>query len=116
MITSMEFDAALQLITAYKLQLDKQGEGASLNKHPEIDLRQDLNDRVFRALQNYYELYYNINLEWVDLKRMDRDLLAAIDYDKMSVISGFGRSSLFNFKKLMVSYAVLDEMNYKVVK
>jgi hypothetical protein len=109
MITSLEFDEALQVIADYKLQLQGQLATGMIIRSEKINIQQDIKDKTFKALQNYYELYYNINLGWEDLKIMDRDLLAAIDYDKMGGIRGFGSLSIFNFKKLMIFHSILDK-------
>jgi hypothetical protein len=111
MITSLEFDEALQLIADYKLQLDKQLETGVVIRTETVNIRQDIKDKTFNALHRYYELHYDISLEWEDLMDMDRDLLAAIDYDELALVKGFGRSSVFNLKKLMVAHSVLDEIS-----
>jgi len=108
-ITSLEFNQALQLIADFKLQLEEQLETGMIIRSEKINIQQDIKDKTFKALQNYYELYYNINLGWEDLKIMDRNLLASIDYDKMGGIRGFGRLSLFNFKKIMILHSILDK-------
>jgi hypothetical protein len=109
MITSLEFDAALQLIADYKLQLHKQLEVGLATNHQKIDVSQEVRGKAFKALQTYYALYYDIKLQLVDLEDMDRGLLATINYDKMLLIKGFGRAAAFNFKKLMIAHSVLDE-------
>jgi hypothetical protein len=109
MISSIEFDNALQLIADYKLQLQGQLATRMIIRSEKINIQQDIKDKTFKALQNYYDLYYNINLGWKDLKIMDRNLLASIDYDKMGGIRGFGRLSLFNFKKIMILHSILDK-------
>jgi hypothetical protein len=108
-ITSLEFNQALQLIADYKLQLEEQLETGLILRAEKINIQQDIKEKTFRALQNYYDCYYNINLEWDDLMNMDRHLLAAIDYDKIVGIRGFGRLSIFNFKKLMIFHSILDK-------
>lgn len=50
-----------------------------------------------------------MRLQWEDLKVMDRHLLETIDYDKMKLIKGYGRKSLFDLKKLMISHSILDK-------
>jgi hypothetical protein len=109
MITSLEFDTALQLIVDYKLQLNKQLEASLAANYQKIDVSQEVTGKTFKALQSYYALYYDIKLQLEDLKVMDGDLLATIDYDKMLLMKGFGRASAFNFRKLMITHSVLDE-------
>ncbi len=106
-ITSEEFDLAVQIIADYKMQLDRQLKEV-LVRNQKIDIQGDIKENSFRMLQRYYQMYYGTKLNWEDLKTMDRHLLEAIDYDKIKQIKGCGRMSLFNLKKLMISYSVLD--------
>ena len=109
MITSLEFDAALQLIVDYKLQLNKQLEASLTVKQQKLDISQEVSGKTFKALQTYYALYYDIQLQLEDLEVMERDFLSAIDFDKMLLIKGFGRVAAFNFRKLMIAHSVLHK-------
>jgi hypothetical protein len=109
MITSVEFDAALQLIADYKIQLDKELKASVLAQNRKIDIQEGINEKTFIALQNYYQLDYSISLKWEDLKAMDICLLESIDYDKMALTKGFGLMSLFNFKEIMVSHSIINK-------
>jgi hypothetical protein len=109
MITSVEFDAAVQLIVDYKLQLNKQLEIVVAVRNKKINIRKDIGEKAIKALQIYYELHYRVRLQLEDLNAMDRQLLASIDYDKMLLIKGFGRTAIFNFKKVMILHSVLDQ-------
>src|SRR3970282_32278 len=108
MITSEEFDLAIQLIAEYKLQLDKQLRD-ELDKNHKINIQGDIKGNTFRVLQKYYQQYYDSKLQWEDLKTMDRHLLETIDYEKIKLLKGYGRMSLFNLKKLMISHSILDK-------
>jgi hypothetical protein len=107
MITSEEFDIAVQLIADYKLQLDRQLKDV-LVRNQKIDIQGSIKENTFRMLQRYYQLYYGVRLQWEDLKTIDPHLLEAIDYDKIKLLKECGCMSLFNLKKLMISYSALD--------
>jgi hypothetical protein len=105
MITSLEFDAALKIISDYKTQSDnKFVEGSNFRK---INIQKNIRNSTFNALKNYYFDNYNLLLEREDLLNMDVQLLKKIDYKKMSGYRGFGLISLFYFKKLMESHSVI---------
>ncbi len=70
MITSEEFDLAVQLIADYKLQLDNQLKKVSA-RNQKINIQGDIRENTFRLLQKYYA----ITLQCDDLKAMDRYLL-----------------------------------------
>ncbi|GIZ10063.1 hypothetical protein [Flavobacterium sp. UMI-01] len=108
MITSKEFELAIKIIAEYKLQMDNQLKEI-LHTTEKINIQEDMRGGMFRVLQKYYKAHYDIKLCWEDLKTMERSLLEKIDFDKMKLIKGCGRISLFNFKKLMVSHSVLKE-------
>lgn len=110
MITSEEFDIALQLIADYKLQLDKQLRDV-LVSNQKINIQGEIKESAFRVLQKYYKVHYVTKLQWEDLKAMDRHLLETIDYDKMKLLKGYEHMSLYKLKKLMISHSILDEDN-----
>ncbi|POY38680.1 hypothetical protein C3L50_11085 [Flavobacterium alvei] len=105
MITSEEFDLAVQLIADYKLQLDNQLKKVSA-RNQKINIQGDIRENTFRILQKYYQMYYAITLQWDDLKAMDRYLLETIDYEKIKFLKGSERMSLQLLKKLMVSHSI----------
>lgn len=114
MITSLEFDAALKIISDYKNQSDnnKIVENSNLNAR-KINIQKNVRNSTFNALKNYYFDNFNIPLEREDLLNMDVQLLKKIDYKKMSGYRGFGLISLFYFKKLMESHLVIaPELEY----
>jgi hypothetical protein len=107
-ITSREFDLALQLIADYKLQLDKQLQEVLL-RNQKINIQGDIKESTFRVLQKYYQTHYATRLQWEDLKAMDRCLLETIDYDKIKLLQGYKRMSLYNLKKLMIAHSIVDK-------
>lgn len=109
MITSKEYDIAIQLIIDYNLQLDKQSKTDVIDKDQKINIQQDIKENTFRVLQKYYQLHYVKRLQWEDLKAMDRHLLENIDYEKIKLLKGYGQMSLYNLKKLMISHSILDK-------
>ena len=54
-ITSEEFDLALQLIADYKLQLEKQLKEV-LIRNQKINIQGDIKESTFRVLQKYYQV------------------------------------------------------------
>lgn len=109
MITAEEFDAALDLISAYRIQLEQGLLERSVFQKRAVDLQEGISNTAFVALRDYYEKNYATVLVWEDLKTMDENLLAAIDFSKMTDTRGFGIKSKNNFKKLLISTAVLVE-------
>jgi len=109
-ITSEQFDLALQLIAEYKQQLDNQLKNV-LSNEEKIDIQGDIKESAFRVLQRYYRIYYVTKLQWEDLKCMDRQLLENIDFDKMKLLKGYERMSLFKLKKLMISHSIGNKDN-----
>ena len=106
-ITSEEFDLALQLIADYKLQLDKQLKEV-LDRNQKINIQGDIKESTFRVLQKYYQIHYATRFQWEDLKAMDRHLLETIDYDKIKLLQGYKRMSLCNLKNLMIAHSIVD--------
>lgn len=50
MVTSLEFNQALQLIADYKLQLEKQLETGIIIRAEKINIHQDIKEKTFTAL------------------------------------------------------------------
>ncbi|MGQ7947219.1 hypothetical protein [Flavobacterium sp. WC2509] len=107
-ITSEEFDLAMQLIADYKLQLDKQLKEV-IERNQKINIQGDIKENTFRVLQKYYQMYYALTLHWEDLKAMDRHLLETIDYEKIKLLKGYEHMSLNLLKKLMISHSIIDK-------
>lgn len=107
MITSEEYDQAIQLIANYNLQLDKQTKMVLL-KNKKVNIQEDIKEKTFRVLQKYYQQYYDTKLQWEDLKVLDRDLLKSIDYNKIKLIKGYDQMSQFNLKKLMIYHSIIE--------
>lgn len=108
MITSKEFELAIKIIAAYKLQMDNTLKEI-LQNNEIINLQDNIRESQFRILQKYYRIHYNRKLSWEDLKAMERSSLENIDFDKMKLIKGCGPIFLFNFKKLLLSHSILKE-------
>jgi len=108
MITSEEFDLAMQIIADYKVQLDQQLKDV-LAKDQKINIQGDIKENTFRVLQKYYQMYYAMTLHWEDLKAMDRHLLETIDYDKIKLLKGHEHMSLQLLKKLMLTHSIIDK-------
>ena len=115
MITSQEFDLAVQLIADYKLQLDKELKDV-LIKNQKINIQGDIKESTFRVLQKYYQIHYATRLQWEDLKTMDRHLLETLDYDKIKLLKGYKRMSLYNLKKLMIAHSIMEEEEFELNK
>ena len=111
MITSQEFDIAMQLIADYKLQLDKEYQDV-LILNQKINIQGDIKESTFRVLQKYYRIYYSKRLHWDDLKVMDRHLLEILDYNKIKLLKGYKRMSLYNLKNLLVAHSILEDEEF----
>ncbi len=106
MVSSEEFDAALKIIAAYRVQLEAE---IHVNfKFPTIDLQHEISRSTFKALRYYYDSEFDFQIEWTDLASMDVKLLLEINFDKLSGIRGFGRVALYNFKQILVDKGVLN--------
>jgi hypothetical protein len=115
MITSLEFDIAVQLIADYKLQLDKELKDV-LSRNQKINIQGDIKESTFRVLQKYYQIHYATKLQWEDLKAMDRHLLETLDYDKIKLLKGYKRMSLYNLKRLMIAHSIREEEEFDLNK
>ena len=79
MITSLEFNTALKLISDYKLQIDEQLLESELINKRTVNIQKNIKKQMFFVLQLYYKDYYNLDLNWNDLIEMDADLLRKIN-------------------------------------
>lgn len=110
MITSLEFEAALKIISDYKIQLENNLNHKTASSEKTVNILNDIEDETtLRVLKNYYRSEFKIELKREDLSEMDFTLLASINYYKLEGFRGFGKVRLNNFKKLMVLHSVLDK-------
>ncbi len=109
MIDKFDFENALKIIASYQLQFEYKLNKNSIGSARKIDIQDDISDTTFKPLQNYYWNEFKINLTKEDLSEMDTILLGKINYQKLQGYRGFGKVRLDNFKKLMISYLVLDK-------
>lgn len=72
-----------------------------------INIQQDINNRTFKALHNYFHIYFGIKLKKEDLATMDLSILAAIDFKRLALIKDFGFFSLLRFKILLLCHSIL---------
>lgn len=119
MINLQQLDEALKLILAIRTQLEKE---LQQNNSEEIYIciQNKISPNTFWALQNYYKNYYNINLEWKDLKVMSLEKLNSINYENLRLYRGFGVKSEIKLSKLLESYTnifeeQLDNFFYKIL-
>jgi hypothetical protein len=119
MINLQRLDEALKLILAIRTQLEKE---LQQNNSEEIYIciQNKISPNTFWALQNYYKNYYNINLEWKDLKVMSLEKLNSINYENLRLYRGFGVKSEIKLSKLLESYTnifeeQLDNFSYKIL-
>lgn len=115
-ISSIEFDAALKIIVAYKLQIESDLTKNIFVDNRLINIQNAINEKTFNALKEYYQLYYSIDLKLDDLLAMETSFLKSIDYDKMALIKGFGFLSIANFKQLMVEHFILKPEDFNKLK
>ena len=109
MITSLEFEIAIKLISDYKTQLEHDLNIIAKYSVRKINIQNELQKSTFKVLQKYYFHEYNIDLKNETLSNMDVSLLESINYEKLKGYRGLGRVRLYNFQKLLVSHSVLDE-------
>jgi hypothetical protein len=119
MINLQQLDEPLKLILAIRTQLEKE---LQQNNSEEIYIciQNKISPNTFWALQNYYKNYYNINLEWKDLKVMSLEKLNSINYENLRLYRGFGVKSEIKLSKLLESYTnifeeQLDNFSYKIL-
>lgn len=110
MITKIEFDTALKIISDYKIQLEDDLNENTTKSNKTVNIQNDIKDDItFRVLKNYYRREFKIELKSEHLSQMDFMLLASINYYELAGFRGFGKVRLNNFKKLMVLHSVLDK-------
>ena len=112
MITSLQFDAALQTISDYKIQLEIELNIEKPLGILKIDIQKSVNPTLFNVLRNYYFDEYAIDLRWDDLKTMEISLLKKIDFNKLRRYRSFGVMSAFKFKEMLVKYLILEPIHY----
>ena len=88
MITSLQFDEAIKIISEYKSQVEN-----GLVKIKEIVILVDIEDKIsvkfFFILQHYYADILGKQLEWFHLKSMELDELKALDFNCLRNYRGF---------------------------
>lgn len=109
MITDLEFENALRIITSYQLQFDENFKKQTNSKSRKININDHIGDTTFRALRSYFLKEFEVDLKREDLLAIDVSLLKLIDYDILLRYRNFGRIRLFNFKKLMVSHSIISK-------
>ena len=104
MITSLQFDEAIKIISKYKSQV----EDRIVEIKPKViyvDIQNKIENRTFIALQYYYLDVLNIKLEWNDLKAMDLDTLKNIDFFKLRNYRSFGKIAQERLTNIIYSHA-----------
>lgn len=100
MITTEEFENAMQLILDYKLQTDKILYENNID-FLKINIQKKINKSTFLFLQRYLNLELNIKIEWNDLKAIDVNILKNIDYVKLREYRGFGQKAEYKLKEVI---------------
>ena len=108
MITSLEFHAALKVISDYKLQIDEQLLESELINKRTVNIQKNIKKQMFFVLQLYYKDYYNLDLNWTDLIEMDTDLLKKINFKRLGGYRGVGLMSINNFMEVLVILKVIN--------
>ena len=111
MITYEQFDNALNIIVAYKTQVESKNLNNKLNP-TFVDIQKNISVTTFLILQTYYEEAFNETIDWNSLKQMDVDKLMLIDYSILRNYRGFGKSSENKLKKV-INYVVENTLNLK---
>jgi len=109
MITTIEFDNAVHIIQAYKLQLEKEVDlkevVASVNM---INIQTEVKGGTFKVLQDYYLDHYNFLLSKQDLAAMDPVFLSEINFETLLTYRGFGQMKLQRLKEILISKGIMS--------
>ena len=93
MVTPQQFDSALQVILAYKAQLENQVYKKEVQVGTLIDIQKNITSNTFWVLQNYFHDYHQIDLEWEDFKAFRLEYLMMLNFEKLRLYRGFGKKS-----------------------
>ena len=94
MITSLQFDEAIKIISEYKSQIENR---VIKEKVIFVDIQDKITLKLFYILQLYYTDILDKKLEWFHLKSIELDELKALDFKCLRRYRGFG---LISEKKL----------------
>jgi hypothetical protein len=103
MVTLQQLDEALKLILQFRAQLQKENQHYN-SEEIYIYIQNKISPNTFWAIQNYYSDFYNIDLEWDDLKAMSIDKLKLLNYERLRLYRGFGVKSEMKLRKLLEPY------------
>jgi hypothetical protein len=106
-ISFQEFAKALKTVKAYFKQLETTINEVSIAEEKTINLQGVITNSMLKALVQYYKNEYDIELRPSDLKYMDVNLLAAIDYNKMENYRGLGAVGILKFKEILQSHGII---------
>jgi len=100
MITSLQFDDAIKIISEYKSQVDN-GVVEIKEKVILVDIQDKISKNFFFVLQFYYIDILDKKLEWNHLRSMELNELKAIDFLYLRRYRGFGLISEKKLKNLI---------------
>lgn len=107
MITSLQFDEAIKIITDYKSQVEN-GVVKIKEKAILVDIQDKITFNFFLILQHYYEDILGKKLEWNHLKSMELDELKYIDFNCLRNYRGFGLVSEKKFRNLIYTCSIIS--------
>lgn len=105
MITSLQFDEAIKIISEYKSQVENR---LIKEKVILVDIQDKITLNFFCILQHYYEDILGKQLEWDHLKSMELDELKAIDFNCLRNYRGFGLISEKKLRNLIYSCSIIS--------
>jgi hypothetical protein len=102
MITSKQFDQALEVIMEYRLQMENKFFHEKAKKNF-VNIQKEISINTFIVLQTYFKEQFNEHIDWNSLKKIDLEKLETIDFSLLRMYRGFGKISENKLKKLIVS-------------
>lgn len=111
MITTIEFDNAVDVIRAYKLQLQKEVDSIEVVANIKIiNIQTEVKGTTFKALQNYYLDHYNFLISRENLEAMDPIFLSEINLKTLLFYRGFGKAKLCRLKEILISKGIMFQI------
>jgi ribonucleotide reductase beta subunit family protein with ferritin-like domain len=109
MITTIEFDNAVHIIQAYKLQLEKEVDLKEVVANVDmINIQTEVKGGTFKVLQDYYLDHYNFLISREDLGAMDPNFLSEINLETLLLYRGFGKAKLCRLKEILISKGIMS--------
>jgi hypothetical protein len=108
MITSLQYETALKIISDYIVQTERKLNFNNLTESLKIDIQKNINKSLFNVLKSYYLDEHKITLIWDDLKVMDVNLLQTINFTKLRQYSRFGAMGEHKLQKILIDCLIFE--------